>query len=290
MIKTQQIKLVFSVYSILSAGAESRGGISDHLSLMFDAAIKEGKGIIKGFMTFSIRPVVQNKATKISEKIFKGTSIKNPLVFTFFGKISGYVTNDLMMYAVDKVLFLDPGGKLANKEQQEKLRRKNAKDIAELENLFKPKTPYQKLSQSFTKSYNYIQKHNQKITAVISIAGCIGLSNVMFMIMNYSWDGLTNLIGEGVFKPIDNLFGISFLMTNFLKTSLKKYLQLKQYLNISKRNYVIPFLRTQLREIVNLDLIWDKTVKKFIYRIVNYKKSDKWESGENSIQEILFEK
>ena len=34
---------------------------------MFDAAIKEGKGIIKGFMTFSIRPVVQNKATKISK-------------------------------------------------------------------------------------------------------------------------------------------------------------------------------------------------------------------------------
>ena len=71
MIKTQQIKLVFSVYSILSAGAESRGGISDHLSLMFDAAIKEGKGIIKGFMTFSIRPIVQNKATKILEKFLK---------------------------------------------------------------------------------------------------------------------------------------------------------------------------------------------------------------------------
>ena len=63
----------------------------------------------------------------------------------------------------------------------------------------------------------------------------------MFMIMNYSWDGLTNLIGEGVFKPIDNLFGISFFNDKFLENFIKKVFTTKTVFEHFKRNYVIPF-------------------------------------------------
>ena len=47
LVKDSKMQIIFSTYTILSAGAESKGGIKDHISMMIDAAKEESKSIIK---------------------------------------------------------------------------------------------------------------------------------------------------------------------------------------------------------------------------------------------------
>ena len=274
LVKSQQIQIVFSVYTILSAGAESRGDAGDHISLMLEATKEESKNIVKGFITYSMRPLVQNKVTGILSNLLKNTQLKSPLVFTFFGKLSGYVASDVTTYILEKIKFFEPAGKIQDKKQKEKLKNKNIADINELENLFKQKSTFEKLQTGVVKEYNYFTETNPKMTAAISIVGCIGMSNLLVGLMNYSWDGVTELTGDYLLKPMDNFLGINFFNEQFLENFVKKLFTTKTVFEHFKRNYIIPFLRTQLREIVSLDYIWTNNIKK----LIGYKKSDEWKS------------
>ena len=210
MVKNHQIKIVFSVYTILSAGAESKGDVLDHLGLMLNATKEESKNIVKGFITFSMTPLVQNQATGMLSELMKNSQFKSPLAFTFLGKLSGYIARDVTTFLLEKTQFFEPANKIKDKEKQDKLRDKNAADIKELDNLFKEKSEFSIFQEKITKEYNHLSVNNPKITAAIGIVSCLGMSNLLLGIANYSWDGLTEGVGEYMMQPMDNFFGISF--------------------------------------------------------------------------------
>ena len=279
MVKNHQIKIVFSVYTILSAGAESKGDVLDHLGLMLNATKEESKNIVKGFITFSMTPLVQNQATGMLSELMKNSQFKSPLAFTFLGKLSGYIARDVTTFLLEKTQFFEPANKIKDKEKQDKLRDKNAADIKELDNLFKEKSEFSIFQEKITKEYNHLSVNNPKITAAIGIVSCLGMSNLLLGIANYSWDGLTEGVGEYMMQPMDNFFGISFFNETFLKGFIKKLFTTETIFEHFKRNYVIPFLRTQLREIINLDAVWyENYFAKTIKDWSGYSKKNEWKS------------
>ena len=179
-----------------------------------------------------------------------------PVAFSFLGQISGLVVSDTVQYLLDKIPIL------AKKQKQKQERDKLNREIAlELENMFLEKTWYDNQKEYVQQRYKSFKKENPKVTAAASIVVCLGMTNGLIKLSETKTVGnMANFLGRDIIGGIPLVGGI---YSNYVWDGLIKRLfttdSIKAYVN---QQYVYPYLKTQISEILKLEKWWKNKLKK----------------------------